>query len=84
MRGIMGVGTNRLNKYTLGTSNARFGKLSSSTISKSEIKVAIAYDVRNNSKKNLGKCVQMFLLQTELKCCFSKNTDQLRTFFHGS
>lgn len=51
LRGIMGVGTNRMNKYTVGSATqglanylkARFAELPS-------ISVAIAYDSRNNSQ----------------------------------
>ncbi len=48
LRGIMGAGTNRMNKYTVG--KATFG-LANYLKSKNdgEIKVALAYDSRNNS-----------------------------------
>lgn len=48
LRGIMGAGSNRMNKYTVG--KATFG-LANYLKSKNdgEIKVAIAYDSRNNS-----------------------------------
>ena len=48
LRGIMGAGSNRMNKYTVG--KATFG-LANYLKSKSdgEIKVALAYDSRNNS-----------------------------------
>lgn len=48
LRGIMGAGSNRMNKYTVG--KATFG-LSNYLKSKNdgEIKVALAYDSRNNS-----------------------------------
>lgn len=48
LRGIMGAGSNRMNKYTVG--KATFG-LASYLKSKNdgEIKVALAYDSRNNS-----------------------------------
>jgi phosphoglucomutase len=58
MRGIMGVGTNRLNKYTLGQATQGLANYLHQQFP-NEIKVAIAYDVRNNSK-NLGKLLQMF------------------------
>ena len=48
MRGIMGVGTNRINQYTLGkTTQGICNYLNKSE--KGEIKVVIAFDCRNNS-----------------------------------
>ena len=48
MRGIMGVGTNRINQYTLGkTTQGICNYLNQSE--KGEIKVVIAFDCRNNS-----------------------------------
>lgn len=56
MRGIMGVGTNRLNKYTLGQATQGLANYLHSQFPSDKIKVAIAYDVRNNSKE-FGKLV---------------------------
>ena len=50
MRGIMGVGTNRINKYTLGKNTQGIANyLKKSFPDKEEIKIAIAYDCRKNS-----------------------------------
>jgi len=49
MRGVMGVGTNRINKYTLGKNTQGICNFLNKT-EKGEIKVAIAYDCRNNSE----------------------------------
>ena len=51
MRGIMGVGTNRLNKYTLGQATQGLANYLHQQFPNQEIKVAIAYDVRHNSKE---------------------------------
>ena len=56
MRGIMGVGTNRLNKYTLGQATQGLANYLHGQFPSDKIKVAIAYDVRNNSKE-FGKLV---------------------------
>jgi len=51
LRGIMGVGTNRMNKYTVGMATqglANYLHLMFPALP--QIKVAIAYDSRNNSK----------------------------------
>ncbi|HWV67843.1 phospho-sugar mutase [Chitinophaga sp.] len=49
LRGIMGVGTNRMNKYTLGMATQGFANYLKKTFS-GEIKVAIAHDSRNNAR----------------------------------
>lgn len=50
MRGIMGVGTNRINKYTLGgATQALSDYLKISFPSEGKISVAIAFDCRQNS-----------------------------------
>jgi phosphoglucomutase len=49
LRGIMGVGTNRMNKYTVGMSTQGFANYMNAQL-KGEIKVAIAHDCRNNSR----------------------------------
>ena len=50
LRGIMGVGTNRMNKYTVGMATQGLGNYIKSQFKNiPQIKVAIAYDCRNNS-----------------------------------
>lgn len=49
LRGIMGVGTNRMNKYTVGMATQGLANYLNSLFKDREIKVAIAYDSRNNS-----------------------------------
>lgn len=56
MRGVMGVGTNRLNKYTLGQATQGLANYLLEQFPGEQVKVAIAYDVRNNSKE-FGKLV---------------------------
>jgi phosphoglucomutase len=50
LRGIMGVGTNRVNKYTIGMATQGFANYLKKTYGNEEIKVAIAHDSRNNSR----------------------------------
>ena len=66
MRGIMGVGTNRLNKYTLGQATQGLANYLHQQFPGEEIKVAIAYDVRNNSKE-FGKLVADVLTANGIK-----------------
>ena len=49
LRGIMGVGTNRMNKYTVGAATQGFANYLKKCFPKQQIKVAIAYDSRLNS-----------------------------------
>ena len=51
MRGIMGVGTNRINKYTLGKNTQGLSNYLKEAFLAETPKVAIAYDCRNNSKE---------------------------------
>ncbi len=50
LRGLMGVGTNRVNKYTIGTATQGFANYLKKLYGGTEIKVAIAHDSRNNSR----------------------------------
>ena len=50
LRGIMGVGTNRMNKYTVGMATQGFANYLKKVYGSAEIKVAIAHDCRNNSR----------------------------------
>ena len=50
LRGIMGVGTNRMNKYTVGMATQGFANYLKKVYGEVEIKVAIAHDCRNNSR----------------------------------
>ncbi|HDZ06374.1 hypothetical protein LCGC14_0149000 [marine sediment metagenome] len=49
MRGVMGVGTNRINKYTLGKSTQGLSNYLNEVYKDEEIKVVIAFDCRHNS-----------------------------------
>lgn len=49
MRGIMGVGTNRINKYTLGKNTQGLSNYLKKTVGGNDLKVVIAYDCRHNS-----------------------------------
>ncbi len=50
MRGIVGPGTNRINKYTLGKATQGLSNYLHKVIDDKIIKVAIGYDCRNDSK----------------------------------
>jgi phosphomannomutase len=49
MRGVMGVGTNRINKYTLGKNTQGLANYLKQEHPNKDLKVAIAYDCRHNS-----------------------------------
>ncbi|MDF2192058.1 phospho-sugar mutase [Paraflavitalea sp. CAU 1676] len=50
LRGIMGVGTNRMNKYTVGMATQGFANYLKKTYPGGVIRIAIAHDSRNNSR----------------------------------
>ena len=50
MRGVMGVGTNRINKYTLGRNTQGLSNYLKQSYPNQALKVAVAYDCRHNSK----------------------------------
>ena len=50
MRGIVGLGTNRINKYTLGKATQGLSNYLHKVIDDKIIKVAIGYDCRNDSE----------------------------------
>ncbi len=56
MRGIMGIGTNRINKYTLGKNTQGLSNYIKESFPGQEWKVAINYDCRHNSQE-LAKVV---------------------------
>ncbi|MEJ2112752.1 MAG: phospho-sugar mutase [Flavobacteriaceae bacterium] len=56
MRGIMGIGTNRINKFTLGKNTQGLSNYLFKSFPDENIKVAIAYDCRHNSN-TLAKVV---------------------------
>jgi phosphoglucomutase len=49
MRGVMGVGTNRINKYTLGKNTQGLANYMKHVFPNKELKAVIAYDCRHNS-----------------------------------
>lgn len=50
LRGIMGIGSNRMNKYTVGMATQGLANYLKKNFEGEEIKVAIAHDCRNNSR----------------------------------
>ncbi len=58
LRGIMGVGTNRMNKYTVGMATQGYANYLKKCFP--EVKVAIAHDVRNNSRQFAEIAAEIF------------------------
>lgn len=50
LRGLMGVGTNRINKYTIGMATQGYANYLKKMFPNQEVKVAVAHDCRNNSR----------------------------------
>jgi phosphoglucomutase len=67
MRGIMGVGTNRINKYTLGKATQGLSQFLSQEYPKETLKVVIAYDSRHQSKE-LAKIVADIFTANKIHC----------------
>ena len=51
MRGIMGIGTNRMNRYTLGKNTQGLSNYLKKVYPNEQVRVAIAYDCRHNSQE---------------------------------
>jgi phosphoglucomutase len=60
LRGIMGVGTNRINKYTIGMATQGFANYLLKTYPNESISVAIGHDSRNNSRFFAETTAQVF------------------------
>jgi len=50
LRGIMGVGTNRINQYTIGMATQGFANYLLKCFAGEQVRIAIAHDSRNNSR----------------------------------
>lgn len=60
LRGIMGAGSNRVNRYTLGMATQGLSNYLRNTYPGKQIKVAIAHDSRNNSKLFAQQTAEVF------------------------
>jgi len=66
MRGVMGAGTNRINKYTLGKATQGLANYLIQTFPSKKLKVAIAFDCRHNSQ-SFAKIVADVLSANNIK-----------------
>ena len=60
MRGIMGTGTNRINKYTLGKSTQGLSNYLKKVYDPEGLSVVIAYDCRHNSQRLARTVAEVF------------------------
>ncbi len=60
LRGVMGVGTNRVNKYTIGMATQGFSNYLLKTYPNESIAVAVGHDSRNNSRFLAETTAQVF------------------------
>jgi len=60
MRGVMGVGTNRINKYTLGKNSQGLSNYLKRSYPDTQLKVVIAYDCRHNSQSLAQTVAEVF------------------------
>ena len=60
LRGIMGVGTNRMNVYTVGMATQGLANYLAKTFAGEEIKVAVSHDCRNHSREFAERVADIF------------------------
>jgi phosphoglucomutase len=60
LRGLMGVGTNRVNKYTIGMATQGFSNYLLKTYPNASISVVVGHDSRNNSRFLAETTAQVF------------------------
>lgn len=60
LRGIMGVGTNRMNIYTVGSATQGLANYLKKCFAGDEIKVAVGHDCRNNSRLFAERVADIF------------------------
>jgi len=60
LRGLMGVGTNRINKYTIGMATQGFANYLNKAYPNEKISVAIGHDCRNNARFFAETTAQVF------------------------
>jgi len=71
LRGIMGAGTNRMNRYTLGMATQGLSNyLKKHAANPASVKVAIAYDSRNNSSYFAKVAADIFVANGFTACLF--------------
>lgn len=60
LRGIMGVGTNRMNKYTVGMATQGLANYIKANVKGEGLKVCVSFDSRNNSRAFAGIISDVF------------------------
>jgi hypothetical protein len=65
LRGIMGVGTNRMNKYTVGMATQGLSNYILKKATGDDIRVCISYDSRNNSKLDSRRLIAQGVADTQ-------------------
>lgn len=71
LRGVVGVGTNRMNRYTVGIATQGFANYLKKKYPQNPIKVAIAYDNRNSSEYLSGVCADVLSANGIQVCLYS-------------
>ena len=79
MRGVMGIGTNRINKFTLGKNTQGLSNYIKKVFPNENHKVAIAFDCRHNSK-TLAKVVADVFSANGIKVFLLKIYVQLQNY----
>ncbi|QMU27471.1 phospho-sugar mutase [Adhaeribacter radiodurans] len=71
LRGLMGVGSNRMNRYTLGAATQGLSNYLKKSFPDEQVKVAIAHDSRNNSPE-FARIVADVFSANDIKVYFFK------------
>ena len=81
MRGLMGVGTNKINIYTIGAATqglSNYVKASFSDLP--QISVAVAHDCRNNSRLFAETCANIFSASGFKVYLFDSQAEPIKSF----
>jgi len=67
MRGVMGIGSNRINRFTIGKATQGLSNYLKKVFNSKKITAIVAFDCRNNSRK-YAKIVSDIFSANEIKC----------------
>ena len=68
LRGIMGVGSNRMNVYTVGAATQGLSNYLKKNFAGEQVRVAVAHDSRNNSRMFAERVADIFASNGFTRC----------------
>ena len=84
LRGIMGVGTNRMNKYTVGMATQGYANYLNNTYPGGVVRVAIAHDSRNNGRFFAETVAGVFAANGSRWFCWSLISGPMKPLAYGT